>query len=263
MWETAADAYVEIGSTYADVQIRCQQVGAVGNGYVAGQINTFIDLYDYCERCENITASDDGADEADDREYYELMRAAMDGCSTAGARGSYVYWAKKVSTKIADVVANSPSVGVVKLYVLMDDGTLASEEIKRAVLAACSDDTRRPMTDKVETADADTVSYNITFTYYTQSDSEKSATEVKNDVDAAVKAYTAWQCGKFGRDINPDRLRRYLYEAGIKRVEMTAPVFTVLHTGNEVDEETFLAKYTPQIAKVGTVSVTNGGYEDE
>lgn len=60
-WETVADAYVSIGETYADVQIRCQTVGAVGNGYAVGQINTFVDLFDYCERCENLTASDDGA----------------------------------------------------------------------------------------------------------------------------------------------------------------------------------------------------------
>ena len=49
-WETVADAYVSIGETYADVQIRCQTVGAVGNGYAVGQINTFVDLFDYCER---------------------------------------------------------------------------------------------------------------------------------------------------------------------------------------------------------------------
>ena len=43
-WETVADAYVSIGATYADVQIRCQTAGAVGNGYAEGQINTFVDL---------------------------------------------------------------------------------------------------------------------------------------------------------------------------------------------------------------------------
>ena len=72
-WETVADAYVSIGETYADVQIRCQTVGAVGNGYAVGQINTFVDLFDYCDRCENLTASDDGADQATDDEFYELM----------------------------------------------------------------------------------------------------------------------------------------------------------------------------------------------
>ncbi len=140
----------DIGETYADVQIRCQTVGAVGNGYAVGQINTFVDLFDYCERCENLTASDDGADQATDDEFYELMRASQDAYSCAGAKGGYIYFAKQVSTKIADVVANSPSDGAVDLYVLMDDGTIATTEIKNAVLAACNDDdTVRPLTDKV------------------------------------------------------------------------------------------------------------------
>lgn len=262
-WETVEDAYVEIGGTYADVQVRCQTAGTAGNGYGAGQINTFVDLYDYCSRCENLTVSDGGSDVPDDDAYYELMRASLDRYSTAGAVGSYIYWAKSVSSHIADVVANSPSAATVALYLLMDDGTLATEEVKREALEACSDQTRRPLTDKVITADADTVSYDITFTYYIQSNSPKSAAAIKADVDAAVKEYVAWQAGKFGRDINPDKLREYLAGTGIKRIVLTAPEFTVLHTGSETDEGTGYAKYKPQLAKVGTVTVTSGGYEDE
>lgn len=51
------------------------------------------------------------------------------------------------------MVANSPSDGAVDLYVLMDDGTIATTEIKNAVLAACNDDTVRPLTDKVSVKD--------------------------------------------------------------------------------------------------------------
>ena len=205
-WETVADAYVSIGETYADVQIRCQTVGAVGNGYAVGQINTFVDLFDYCERCENLTASDDGADQATDDEFYELMRASQDAYSCAGAKGGYIYFAKQVSTKIADVVANSPSDGAVDLYVLMDDGTIATTEIKAAV-------------------------------------------------DKAVAEFVAWQCGKLGRDINPSVLIGKLMQTGIKRVALTSPVFTTLRDGSD--------DTTPQVASVGTITATNGGYEDE
>lgn len=221
-WETVADAYVSIGETYADVQIRCQTVGAVGNGYAAGQINTFVDLFDYCERCENLTASDDGADKATDDEFYELMRASQDAYSCAGAKGGYIYFAKQVSTKIADVVANSPSDGTVDLYVLMDDGTIATTEIKNAVLAACNDDTVRPLTDKVSVKDPQKVNYNITFTYYVPKDSSLSSTEIKAAVDKAVAEFVAWQCGKLGRDINPSVLIGKLMQTGIKRVALTS-----------------------------------------
>ena len=255
VWETVEDVYVGIGDTCADVQVRCQTPGVAGNGYAAGQLNTIIDLFDYYDHCENTTASDGGADEASDGEYYELMRASMDAYSTAGPQGGYIYHAKRVSTKIADVAANSPTPGTVDLYVLMDDGTIAQPEIKNAVLAACSADTVRPLTDLISVKDPETAAYDIAFTYYIPAESPLSPADIEAAVDAAVKQYVAWQCGRLGRDINPSYLIGLLMQTGIKRVDLTAPAFTVLRDGSNQD--------TPQVAAVGGITATNGGYEDE
>lgn len=255
IWETAEDVYINIGDTYADTQLRCQTPGAVGNGYAAGQLDTLIDLYDYCTATENLTESDGGADEATDDEFYELMRQSMDAYSCAGARGSYEYFAKLASTEIGDVIANSPTPGVVKLYVLMDDGNLATEEIKAAVLERCSADEVRPLTDQVFVEDAEAVEYSIAFTYYTQTGSGKSAVEIRAAVDKAVEEYVAWQSGKLGRDINPSTLIGLLMQTGIKRVVLTSPGFTVLQNDG---------KNPPQVARLsGMPAITNGGYEDE
>ena len=255
VWETVEDVYVGIGDTCADVQVRCQTPGVAGNGYAAGQLNTIIDLFDYYDHCENTTASDGGADEASDGEYYELMRASMDAYSTAGPQGGYIYHAKRVSTKIADVAANSPTPGTVDLYVLMDDGTIAQPEIKNAVLAACSADTVRPLTDLISVKDPETAAYDIAFTYYIPAESPLSPADIEAAVDAAVKQYVAWQCGRLGRDINPSYLIGLLMQTGIKRVDLTAPAFTVLRDGSNQD--------TPQVAAIGGITATNGGYEDE
>lgn len=254
-WETIEDVYVPIGETSVETQARCQTVGVIGNGYAVGQINALVDVYDYYSECKNVTASEGGADRATDDEYYELMRASMDAFSCAGARGGYIYWAKQVSTEIVDVVANSPVPGEVKIYVLMEGGALAGEEMKSKVLAACSEDTKRPLTDHVFVEDAEVVPYDISFTYYLQSGRTRSAAEVAAAVSEAVEQYKAWQCGKLGRDINPDELREYLYHTGIKRIELTAPAFTALRDGKN--------KTVPQVARAGTVTITNGGYEDE
>ena len=179
----------------------------------------------------------------------------MDSYSCAGAKGGYIYFAKQVSTEIADVIAASPTPGVVKLYVLMKDGTLAGEEIKSAVLAACGADDVRPLTDLVTVEDAEAVEYHVAFTYYTQKGTAKSAAQIAADVRAAVDAYTAWQGARLGRDINPSYLVGLLMDTGVKRVEVTAPAFTALRDGSGKD--------VPQVAKLGTVSITNGGYEDE
>lgn len=273
VWATSEDNYIPIGETSVDVEnVTCQTAGTVGNGYAPGQINKLVDLYDFFSSCENITESDGGSDVPDDNEYYELMRASMDAYSCAGARGSYIYFAKQVSTEIADVIANSPTPGVVKLYVLMQDGTLATEEMKSRVLAACSADEVRPLTDYVLVEDADIVPYDVEFTYYLQTGSRKSAVDIAADVQKAVEQYTSWQDSKLGRDINPSRLVSLLMGTGIKRVEIISPLFTKLEDGKEftetlpepVDGETwrFTAK-PPQVAKLGSVTITNGGYEDE
>lgn len=255
IWETVEDAYVPIGDTYIDVRAKCQTAGTVGNGYAIGQINTAVDLYDYYSGCSNITVSDGGADEATDEEFYELMRSGMDGYSCAGSVGGYIYFAKRVSTEIADVVANTPSDGRIALYVLMEDGSIAGDEIKSAVLAASSADTVRPLTDYVTVEDPETVSYDIALTYYIQQDSAASSANIEAAVRAAVDQYVSWQSGKLGRDINPDKLREYLSTTGIKRIVLHSPSYTVLRNGRD--------NTIPQVAAIGTITLINGGYEDE
>lgn len=255
VWETAEDVYVDIGDTYADTQLRCQTPGIIGNGYAPGQLDTLIDLYDYYTATKNLTTSDGGADEATDEEFYQLMRQSMDAYSCAGARGSYEYFAKKASTEIGDVIANSPTPGVVKLYVLMNDGTPAASEIKAAVLAQCSADEVRPLTDKVQVEDPEQVTYTISFTYYTQTGTSQSAAAIQEAVNNAVQKYIAWQSAKLGRDINPSMLIGFLMQTGIKRVALTSPTFTVLQDDG---------KTAPQVAKLsGNPTIVNGGYEDE
>lgn len=108
VFATTKDAYIAIGDTTVDVEAQCEVEGDAGNGYAAGQLNTLVDIFSYYESCTNTEESAGGADEASDDEYYELMRASEDAYSTAGAKGSYVYWAKSVDVDIADVVAITP-----------------------------------------------------------------------------------------------------------------------------------------------------------
>ena len=258
VFETTEDVYIAIGDTYADVRAECTEEGIGGNGYSAGQINTLIDVDNvlYYDHCTNTDESDGGADEADDDEYYDLMVASEDAYSTAGARGAYEYWAKSVSTEIADVVVNSPSAGTVDIYALMEDGSIASSEIKALILAACSADSVRPLTDYVTVKDPSVVSYDITLTYYLSQDSTQSASELEEAIEEAVDEYVAWQSAHLGRDINPSKLISMIMDAGAKRVVLTSPTYTHL-----VDGRT--SAVTPQIAEIGEITLTNGGYEDE
>lgn len=259
-WQTSDDALVPIGATYADVDVECMTAGTAGNDYAIGQINQIVDSFGYFDHCENITVSGNGSDSSDDDAYYELMRVSMDKPSTAGAIGSYIFHAKATNNEISDVAVVSPEPCAVDIYLLMKDGTLANEEVKAAVLEACNEKTVRPLSERLAVKDAATVNYSINFTYYIADTSTIDASTIESNVEEAVENYIEWQSAKLGRDINPDKLRQYLYEAGIKRVNITAPTFVRLKNGTE-DES---PKPTPQLAKLtGTPTIINGGYEDE
>ena len=86
-------------------------------------------------------------------------------------------------------------------------------------------------------------------------DAGKSPAEITAAVEKAVQEYIDWQHGKLGRDVNPSKLWQLLMATGIKRAVITAPTFTALSDGSDGS--------APEIAAVGTVTITNGGYEDE
>lgn len=248
-FETINDAYIPIGETSVDVIAKCQTEGIIGNGYVPGQISTIVDVFPYFESCENITTSDGGAEAEDDDSFYLRMRQSEDTYSTAGPIGAYVYYAKSVNSQIADVKVTSPNPGEVNVYILMNGGKLPGEEILDAVEKALSADTVRPLTDHVTVKAPETVSYDIDIKYYISSDNPVSADTIENAVTAAVEEYKAWQSAAMGRDINPSKLISLLMATGIKRVEVTSPVYTAV-------EDT-------EIAQVENINIVNGGYEDE
>lgn len=253
-WASSADAYVTSGQTYADVPVVCQSTGSDGNGLEPGQINKIVDPYDYFDRCANITTSANGTDTMSDDDFYDLLRSSQDAYSVAGPPGAYSYHAKSVNSHIEDVAVISHAPGQVTVYAMMDDGTPAGSEVKTAIEAALGRNVR-PLTDQVQVADPETVTYNIDLTYYTPTDSTISATGMAAAVDAAVSDFKSWQSGRMGRDINPAMLISKVMQTGVKRVDVRAPAFTELSSGT-VDS-------APQLASVGTVKIVNGGYEDE
>ena len=259
---TDEDVYVPAGELTASVHATCEEAGTVGNGFGVGELTTCVDPFAYYESCTNTDESDGGSDVPEDEEFYEMMVASQDAYSSAGPTGAYPYFAKSVSTEISDVLVNSPTAGTVNIYALMNDGTPAGAEIKAAILAACSADEVRPLTDHVVVDDPDIVTYNISLTYYLSRDAGDSVATTQEAVETTVAEYVAWQCGKLGRDINPSKLIQLIMETGVKRVVLNTPTYTVLRDGN-AEEGDPAEDVVPQLAQVGTITLTNGGYEDE
>lgn len=265
VWATDRDWYINEG-TEITVPVVCQTVGTIGNGWAKGQISQCVDVFEYYVSVSNTTTSDGGSDVPNDADFFELLRSSMDAYSTAGPVGAYLYHAKKVSTAIQDVVANSPKPGEVRIYVLGDDGKKASEELKKQVLDACNADEVRPLTDKVSVEDPTEKEYNIDVEYWIPKDAKDSSNAIQAAVEKAVDGFVAWQSGKLGRDINQSRLIQDIMATGVKRVNVKEPQFTELKDGVlefGTDYSSRIADTVPEIAKLGTRKVTNGGFEDE
>lgn len=248
MFATKENLEIKAGSLYGDIEGECTTPGTIGNNLAAGQVKDLVDIYDYYQKAENITATSGGAEEEDDASYYERMRESMESFSTAGPMNGYIYFTKSVSAAVTDVVATSPTPGVVDVRVLLQDGQQATEAVLKEIEEALNADDVRPLTDTVTVSVPETVSFDVDVTFYIAQPNAASATVIEAAARQAVKDYISWQTSKIGRDINPSYLTAKLMEAGVKRVEVRKPEYTAV-------EEI-------KVAVLGEETVLNGGIEN-
>lgn len=249
IFSTVKDLEIKAGDTYGDVNAQCLTPGLAGNDLAVGQVKEIIDAYDYFLKIENITRTAGGADEEDDTSYYERMRESMESFSTAGPINGYIYHVKTVTPAIADVTTTSPEPGVVDIRILLQNGDLPTDAVINEVQEALNTSDIRPLTDMVTVSKPQESPFDIDVTYYIPRYSQASSNIIDAAAKEAVAQYIKWQTGKMGRDINPSRLNSMLMEAGVKRVEIRKPLFTVV-------PET-------HVARLGGQQVLNGGIEDE
>ena len=249
-FETEGHITFKAGADYADVPAVCTAAGEIGNGFLPGQVDKLVtDEFLYFSEVTNITETAGGSEEEKDTAYYNRMRESEESYTTAGSKGSYIYHAKSVSSQISDVSAESPQPGTADIRIMLYNGELPGEELINKVSEYLNRGDIRPMTDTVTVAAPDTVEFDIDVKYFVSKDKEASTNDIKRAVELAVENYILWQTSKMGRDINPSYFNTMIMESGIKRVEITAPVFTQIPKGC--------------VAVVRGESVVFGGVEDE
>lgn len=221
---------IQSGQTKGTVNARATITGAKYNGYVAGQINTLVDGVNFVEKVENVTESAGGADIEDDESLRERIRKAPLSFSTAGPRGAYEYFALSADASVGDAYVVRLEPGTVGIYIVKAGGIIPDEDdpVIEAVLAACSDDTRRPLTDNVKVLPAVALNTTIQCNYWISENDTAKAESIKTAVNQAVNEYKLWQTEQIGRTINPDELRKRMLNAGANRINLISPVYTVL-----------------------------------
>ncbi|CCY18289.1 possible phage baseplate protein [Eubacterium sp. CAG:786] len=248
-FSTVSDIVIPAGEVSGTVKAVCDIPGTVGNGYLAGQVKNCVDIFPFFSAVENLDATGGGSDRESDSGLYERMRESVEGYSTAGPAGAYIYHAKSASALIEDVTATSPSAGNVDIRVLLKNGKFPDQAVLDIVSAALNDEKIRPLTDHVTVYAPTEKAFNVALTYYVESGGELSLSDAASAVESAVADYIEWQTAKIGRDIDPSKLIQLVMNTGVKRVVVTSPVYTPVGA--------------TEAAKLGTKTVSAGGYEDE
>lgn len=126
-------------------------------------------------------------------------------------------------------------IGRVKIVPICAGGEIPDEDVLADVLAACSADDVKPLTDKVQVQAPDTEPYDIELTYWTNKANELEVVQNVEGPGGAIDQYIYWQGSSLNQDINPDELKKRIlspqWEDGLTgaiRVEITKPEYKEL-----------------------------------
>lgn len=222
IFESINENYIEIGETFVDVIVECQQEGFVPV-YKEGEITEIVDLYDYYEKCENLTKVIGGTDGQSDDDYKTHLTEITESFSTAGPEKSYKLWAKKASSLIKDIHVISPNPCYIDIYILGENGTLLGEEIKNEVLEIVNSKDVRPQGDRVSIKDPVIETFDLDISYFLYEGTEAKALEIDKNIKNILNEYIKQLGSKIGGSINTQDIVTIIKNCGARRVIIREP----------------------------------------
>lgn len=158
------------------------------------------------------------------------IQLSLEGMSTAGPTGAYIYHALRVPT-IRNVLVESPTPGAVRVTVLSQNNNgLASAAEVAQVNAILNSDDVRPLTDNVTVQPAEILTYAITATVSVNEGPD--AAVVLANCNTAAAAYAADRF-KIGSDINLSGIYAALHQPGVEKVVLSAPSADLIVTSTQ------------------------------
>jgi len=161
-----------------------------------------------------------------DSDFRYRIQLSLEGLSTAGPEGAYVFHALSADGQVLDASAISPQPGVVLVTVLSRQGNGApSPELVATVLAGLSDESVRPLTDYVQVQPATIVPYQITATLYFYAGPDREV--IMANALQAITAYTEGQ-HRLGLDVTLSGIYAALHQPGVQRVDLANPAANLI-----------------------------------
>lgn len=158
--------------------------------------------------------------EADD-DYRLRIILSLEGYTTAGSIGSYVYHALSASGDVLDVGVDSLVPGRVNIAVLSRTGSgVPPQSTLDAVTAATTAEVVRPLCDTVEVSAADVVNFQISavLDFFPGVGQQQVLEAAAN----SAQAYAA-EMHKLGMDITLDGVYAALRRPGVQKVNLSSP----------------------------------------
>lgn len=161
-----------------------------------------------------------------DSEFRYRIQLSLEGLSTAGPEGAYIYHSLSASGEVLDASAISPTPGEVLVTVLSRIGNgVASPELLATVYAAINAESVRPLTDYVQVQSAAITQYAIEATLYFYAGPDREV--VLANANTAAIAYAAAQ-HRLGRDVTLSGIYAALHQPGVQRVELASPAVSIV-----------------------------------
>ena len=221
IFQTLEDVKILAGELSVSVDAICETPGSASNNYTLGSINNLITPLDYISTVENTTVSSGGADDEEADSLRERIRQAPEKFSNAGSRGAYRYHTLSAHQSIIDVAINSPSPGVVDVYILTKNG-IPSPEIIKIVQNYLNDEKIRPLTDYVRVFASEKVEFSINANIVLYMDAD--AESVIKTIDSKMKEYKVLLSEKLGKDVIKTQIISILNSIyGVFKVNLETP----------------------------------------
>jgi phage-related baseplate assembly protein len=176
------------------------------------------------------------------------MRAqsAFEGLSVAGPTAAYEYFAKSASGKVLDAKASSPAPAEVVVSVLSTEGDrTASADLIAAVYARLSDESVRPVGDRLTVQSAEIINYDINATLYFYPGPESEPIAIAAEASLQKWLKSQW---RIGFDVAKSAVSAALHVQGVQRVELDLPERIIISD--------------TQAARCASVTIAKGGTDE-
>lgn len=181
-----------------DVSAEAETAGKQANDYAIGKVNTILDPLAFVSDVSNIDITAGGSDVETDEQLRERIKLAPSQYSSAGARQSYLFYAKSANPLIIDVSVSSPIPGQV-LIVPLTTEEVTPEQVIDNIYTTCNAENVRPLTDTVIVSPPQRLDYSIEVDIVLYENEDIAS--AKSAITKALNEYAESKRTKLGQDV--------------------------------------------------------------